>query len=209
MVSNATSNLFSWFETAGIISAVVFGIIISFIKLFGKTKNNEQENKSFINVHTQIHETLTELRVKTNGARTQVIQFHNGEYFMDGVSMRKFSVTHESVEIGLTTDSERIKGLLCSMFIPLLNFVLENDSKIISIYDVPYSFCRQFFEENNVSGFSVLPIKIKNQITGFILLQWCSDFHLDKADQNLVKNEMIRAKNSIEIQLASQKKGNI
>jgi hypothetical protein len=209
MASSTTSNLFSWFEATGIVTAVVFGAIVSFIKLFGKKKDSEQENKSFIDVHTQIHETLTELRVKTNGARAQVIQFHNGEYFMDGVSMRKFSVTHESVEVGLTTDSERIKGLLCSMFLPLLNLVLENNAKIISIYDIPYSFCRQFFEENNVTGFSVLPLKVKNQITGFILLQWCSDSHLDKAEPTLVKYEMEQAKSSIEVQLASQKKGSI
>lgn len=205
MASNATETVLHWFEVASVITAIVVGVLLTGIKLL--TKKKDDENKKFIQVHSEIHETLTELRIKTDAARAQVIQFHNGEYFMDGVSMRKFTLTHESLSRGMSADAGRIKGLLCSMFLPLLNAVVANDPKIISMYDLEHSFFKQFFEDNNVEGFCVLPIIIKNQITGFVLLQWCNSTKFDLVDTGTVKEMMQTARSAIEVQIASQKKG--
>lgn len=201
------NNTLSWFETASIITGSILGVIAGALKVFSKKKDSHKENIQFIQVHGQIHESLTELRIQTDAARTQVIQFHNGEYFMDGVSMRKFSLTHESLSRGVSADATRIKGLLCSMFVPLLNFVIKNEANVISIYDIPHSFCKQFLEENNVEGFCVLPLKVRGQITAFILTQWCSEAKLETVDHKLIKEYMNDARNAIEVQLSQQKKG--
>jgi hypothetical protein len=206
MESNENNTL-SWFETASIITGSLLGVLVGVLKVFGKKKDNHRENIDFIQVHSQIHESLTELRIQTDAARTQVIQFHNGEYFMDGVSMRKFSLTHESLSRGVSADDPRIKGLLCSMFVPLMNFVIKNEANVISVYDIPHSFCKQFFEENNVEGFVVLPLKVRGQLTAFILSQWCSEAKLETVDHKLVKQYMDDARNAIEVQLSQQKKG--
>jgi hypothetical protein len=205
MASNKSDLLIEWFETASLITAGVVGVILTTIKLVPKRKNDE--DKKYIEVHGEIHETLTELRVKTDAARSQIIQFHNGEYFMDGVSMRKFTLTHESLSRGMSADAGRIKGLLCSMFVPLLNAVVEDEPKIISMHDLQHSFFKQFFEDNNVEGFCVLPIRIRNQITGFLLNQWCNSTKFDMVDTSVVKESMLYARNAIEVQLASQRKG--
>jgi hypothetical protein len=107
----------------------------------------------------------------------------------------------------MSADSFRIKSLLCSMFLPLLNFIVENDPKIQYVGDMPHSFCKQFFEDNNVEGFSVLPIKIKNQITGFVLVQWCSINKLEALVSEDIKECVQDARSAIEVQLAQQKKG--
>ena len=206
-MESSENNTLSWFETASIITASLLGVLAGVVKVFSKKKDNHKENVDFIQVHSQIHESLTELRIQTDAARTQVIQFHNGEYFMDGVSMRKFSLTHESLSRGVSADAQRIKGLLCSMFVPLMNFVIKNEANVISVYDIPHSFCKQFFEENNVEGFVVLPLKIRGQITAFILTQWCSEAKLETVDHKLVKQYMEDARNAIEVQLSQQKKG--
>jgi len=206
-MESSENNTLSWFETASIITASLLGVLAGVVKVFSKKKDNHKENVDFIQVHSQIHESLTELRIQTDAARTQVIQFHNGEYFMDGVSMRKFSLTHESLSRGVSADAQRIKGLLCSMFVPLMNFVIKNEANVISVYDIPHSFCKQFFEENNVEGFVVLPLKIRGQITAFILTQWCSEAKLETVDHKLVKQYMDDARNAIEVQLSQQKKG--
>lgn len=206
MALTGSNSVFNWFDTASILTATILGSIIAFFRIFGP-KGTDEDNKTFIKVHTEIHETLTELRIKTDAARAQVIQFHNGEYFMDGVSMRKFSLTHESLSRGMSADAARIKGLLCSMFLPLLNAVIENNAKVRPMHELHHSFFKQFFEDNNVEGFSVLPIKIKNQITGFLLLQWCNTSKFDAANETEVKLEMESARNAIEVQLAAQKKG--
>jgi hypothetical protein len=206
-MESSENNTLSWFETASIITASLLGVLAGVVKVFSKKKDNHKENVDFIQVHSQIHESLTELRIQTDAARTQVIQFHNGEYFMDGVSMRKFSLTHESLSRGVSADASRIKGLLCSMFVPLMNFVIKNEAGVISVYDIPHSFCKQFFEENNVEGFVVLPLKVRGQLTAFILTQWCSEAKLETVDHKLVKQYMDDARNAIEVQLSQQKKG--
>ena len=99
-VFNWNEDFIKVFEHWSIWIAIGSALILGGIKFFKKMKK-EFIKDNFIQIHTEIHELLTELRVLTDSARTQVIQFHNGEYFIDGISMRKFSLTHESVEKGI------------------------------------------------------------------------------------------------------------
>jgi hypothetical protein len=86
-------SLIDYTKFIDIISLIMVGVIggvygiMKFVKSRIKTDN-------FIEIHTEIHELLTELRVTTKCMRASILQFHNGEYTMDGISMRKFSVTH-------------------------------------------------------------------------------------------------------------------
>lgn len=207
MQSNTSNSFLSWFESFSLVTGALVGVAAGLIKLFGKKTDTIKENQEFIQVHSEIHETLTELRIKTDSARAQIIQFHNGEYFMDGVSMRKFSLTHESLARGMSADASRIKGLLCSMFLPLLNYIVANKSVLVDVQKMQHSFCKQFFEDNNVEGFCVLPIKIKNQITAFLLVQWCNGMKFEYTKPIEIEEIMNSARDAIEVQLASQKKG--
>jgi hypothetical protein len=203
---------FSWsedftkvFEHWSIWAAIITAVLVGTIKGWKKIKKAWTED-NFILIHSEVHELLTELRVLTDAARAQVIQFHNGEYFMDGISMRKFSLTHESVEKGIESDGERIQGFLCSMFLPLILNVLENDPKIRYTVDLKNSYVKQYLESRNVEAFSVMPIQINNQITGFVLNQWCNGNIIDKLDNTSCSYEMYKITNAITVQLAQQKK---
>jgi hypothetical protein len=62
-----------------------------------------------------------------------------------------------------------------------------------------------------VEAFSVLPIEIKNQITGFIMVQWCSILKAEAIEDNKSENiplykEMVKIRNSVEVQLTQQHK---
>jgi hypothetical protein len=192
------------FEKWSVWVAIFFAVLAGSIKGFFKVKK-AFVNDTFITIHSEIHELLTELRVLTDSARAQVIQFHNGEYFMDGISMRKFSITHESVEKGVESDGERVQGYLCSMFLPLLLLINENNSKIHFTADLKESYMKQYLESRNVEAFSVLPIKINNITTGFCMVQWCSGYKAEKIDTIYSAEEMRKINNSITVQLAQQK----
>ena len=183
--------------------AMIFGVWKAWTKY---SKDRENNDNSFITVHGEIHEVLTELRVLTDSARAQVIQFHNGEYFMDGVSMRKFSITHESLEKGIESDANRIKGVLCSMFIPLLNLVLEDSPKIHYTADLKNSYLKQYLESRSVEAFSVLPIKIQNPTPGCVMVQWCSGLKAERIDETFTVNELTKIRNQITAQLGQQKR---
>jgi len=194
------------FEAYTVYVAITCAMIFGGWKAWKKYKSEFSNNDNFITIHSEIHELLTELRVLTDAARAQVIQFHNGEYFMDGVSMRKFSVTHESLEKGVESDANRIKGLLCSMFVPLLNLVLDNNPKICYTVDLNDSYFKQYLESRNVEAFSVLPITIQNQKTGFLMVQWCSGLKAEKIDETFSMTELHKVRNQITAQLGQQRR---
>ena len=193
------------FESWSVWIAIFFAILVGIIKGIKKVKQTISSD-NFITIHGEIHELLTELRVLTDAARTQVVQFHNGEYFMDGISMRKFSLTHESVEKGVESDGERMQGYLCSMFLPFLLLLMENNPKIYFTCDLKETYVKQYLESRNVEAFSALPIRVNNQMTGFVMIQWCSGNKAENIDSVFCSEEMRKVTNSITVQLAQQKR---
>lgn len=189
------------FEIASLSIAGILGIGYG-IKKFWKSKT---KTDNFIAIHTEIHELLTELRINSKAMRVSVLQFHNGEYFMDGISMRKFSITHESSHKGYISQSLKFKNVLCSMFIPLLNKVLEDKPTIHHVEAMTNSYAKHFFEDENISHYSCLPLKNKNSTVGFILVQWHFDFPPDMENQNAISEYTSTIRNSIELQLSYQK----
>lgn len=187
-----------------IISIVVVGILGS-IYGFIKFWNGKSKKDNFIEIHTEIHELLTELRVVTKAMRASIIQFHNGEYTMDGISMRKFSVTHESTHKGYTSQVMKLKGNLCSMYIPLLTKIVENKSTIHHTSSLPESYVRGFFEDENVSQYSCLPLKNKGANIGFVLVQWHDDFQIPGETQEKAMETFENIRSSLEMQLSQQK----
>lgn len=204
-VVNWGDNFTRVFESWTVYVAIATALLIGGIKAFKKIKELISSD-NFIRIHSEIHELLTELRVLTDTARAQVIQFHNGEYFMDGISMRKFSLTHESVEKGIESDGHRIQGFLCSMFLPLLLLVVEDQAKIQYTVDLKDSYAKQYLESRNVEAFSVLPLKTQNQMTGFIMIQWCSGTKAEVIDADFSAHQMKKITDSIAVQLAYQKR---
>jgi hypothetical protein len=189
------------FEIAAYSVAGLFGFgygIKKFWKSGFKTDN-------FIAIHTEIHELLTELRVNNKAMRVSVLQFHNGEYFMDGISMRKFSITHESSHKGYISQSLKFKNVLCSLFIPLLNKVLENKSIIHHVDAMSNSYAKHFFEDENISHYACLPLRNKNTNIGFVLIQWHYDFPPNMENQHATMEYFSNIRDSIEIQLSYQK----
>ena len=161
---------------------------------------------NFIQIHSDINERLSELRIQSNAMRASIMQFHNGEYYMDGISMRKFSVSHESSYKGYYPQVLKFKNSLCSLFTVLLEKMMENKSTIYSVETLSdHGHTKHFFEDEYISHFSILPLKNKGIIVGFILVQWHKDYapNAEQAEQFVVLFEDIH--NSIQIDLARQK----
>jgi len=169
-------------------------------------KKTEQEDDMDWRVHSDIHEQLTELRVLSDAARAQLIRFHNGEYFMDGVSMRKLSLTHESVSRGVAAEGDKKTGLLISLFAPLIEKIINNSADMHFITSEREGFHKSFMEISNVNSFMVLPVKYKNNISGYLMLQWCSPSKTKKALNNIVQTSKLitDARDRIQVLLEEQ-----
>lgn len=189
-------------ETISVIIVAVLGVLYGILRFFGLIGKKED---NFLAIHSQIHELLTELRVTSKAMRASVIQFHNGDYTLDGISMKKFSVTHESTYKGYTSQMTKLKGNLCSMYIPLLTKVVENKSVIHYTHMLPHSYVKGFFEDENVSEYACLPLKNKGANVGFVLVQWHHDFEVDTNTQESFPNNFDHLRDSIQMQLSQQK----
>ena len=191
-----------WFQIGVSAIALLSGIIYAIRKLLKKRKH--EMYMSFWSTHSQIHETLTELRVLNDCARVHLVQFHNGEYFLDGVSMKKLSLTHESVNKGTSGEGDKIQGLLISRFLPLIQKLIQEDSSLSLVEDMEESYFKQFMTSGSILAFIVLPIKYRGMTTGYVMCQWCSWEKLDKLDEKSSTSALEYAKNTIEVLLSQQ-----
>ena len=191
------------------ISTLVFGFIAGSYRQLLKFKCKQKKDKAMDwMIHSEIHELLTELRYETDAARAQLVQFHNGEYFMDGVSMKKLSLTHESLSVGVSAEADKLKGLLISLFTPLITKIVKDSPELIITKNEDDSFFKNFLLSSNAQAYLALPIKHENNICGYIMLQWCSPTKLKKASSNIneINERFTSVRNLIQIQLEEQRR---
>jgi hypothetical protein len=165
----------------------------------------QEKTVKFISIHQEINERLTELRKDTNSMRTCVLQFHNGGYFMDGISMMKFSITHESCHKGYTRQAAKLKDSQCTLFINLLAKMMEDKAQIYTTNSFEKSNTARFLEDEFVSHVACLPLKNKNTIIGFVMVQWHKDYSPDVVLVEKMMSDFVKQKDSIEMQLSYQK----
>tara|TARA_Y100000034_G_C6891147_1_gene409962 strand:- start:475 stop:1137 length:663 start_codon:yes stop_codon:yes gene_type:complete len=206
----------SWLEigmTIAAIAAGVFTFLVPYMKrkYVGRRRTTEKKDVSYPksfqwDIHTRLHETLTELRVKTDCARTQIVQFHNTGNFIDGISMKKFSVTHESLGIGVSGEGEYKKDLLVTMFLEQLT-LLKQDEPILHFTDsMKESYSKRYLQNSNVIAFSTLPIRKKREIVGYVMLEWCSENKVADIDIEYMKEVFEESRTHVEVQLDQQLK---
>ena len=202
----------SWVEVGMIIGVILAGILTVLFPLLFRLRHKKHRPNilgyaSNLNweTHTRIHETLTELRVKTDAARAQIVQFHNSGNFLDGISMKKMSLTHESLVNGISSEMETKKDLLLSLCVEGLRLLMENEPKIHITANLEDSWCKQLLQNSNVVAFSFLPIRKNKEITGYIMSQWCSWNKTDDVDESIVSKELEDARVLTEVQLHLQK----
>ena len=198
-----------WAELGGVIAAVLTGGIISGykiakargMKLLEKRQKVEFPDSCYWDTHTSIHETLTELRLNTDCARAQIVQFHNGGYFLDGISMKKMSLTHESLAPSVSSEMGIKNNLLLSMCVDGMKLLMNNEPTLHVTSELEDSWCKQLLENSNVVSFSFLPIRRSNQVVGYIMSQWCSWNKTDEINTDNLYDNIEDARKRIEIQL--------
>jgi hypothetical protein len=198
----------SWIDIGIALFALISGFMIGWKKKSSTIKKNKQKANKQTNwyIHSQIHELLTELRFSTDAARAQLVQFHNGEYFMDGVSMRKMSLTHESLAKGVSADGDRLQGMLISLFTPLIGKILEDAAHLHLTKEDKDSYFKNFLVSGSIVSYMVLPVRCENNVCGFLMLQWGSSAKTKSTEKNMsiVVEKMEETRNQIQIQLDEQ-----
>ena len=208
---NETVFFESWVEIGMALSAVVGGAAIFFfpylIKKFGKhshpNKNGYPADFNWY-IHSKLNEKLTELRVQNDCARTQIVQFHNSGNFLDGISMKKMSLTHESLANGTSSEMETKKDLLLSLCVEGLNLLKEDSPELYVVDQLEDSWCKKFMQATNVISFSFLPLRRRKEISGYVMCQWCSWNKTDAVEEKEMSIFLESARDSIEFTMEQQ-----
>ena len=168
-----------------------------------KTKQKKEYN-CFWSAHSQLHETLTELRIMTNCARVHLIQFHNGEYFLDGVSMKKLSLTHESLNKGTSGEGDKLQGILISRFITLIQKLLTGNVSLTIVREMDECYFKQFLSSGSTLAYIAVPLMQRGMVVGYIMCQWCNWEKIDQINDQEVKSIIETAKDNVEVLLSQQ-----
>jgi hypothetical protein len=218
MADNAVMDidiLGSWVEVGMVMAALTAGIFLAYplvkhiIKKRKKGKCIWKELPTapkFVKLHTKVHEQLTELRVVGNAARCQVMQFHNGGQFLDGSSIKRFSLTHESCRTGISETRHDRQDVMLTMFGEMLELITTNNPTPILTSDLPDCHWKRHLESNNVIMFSLISLRNSNgmNIIGCLSLEWCSWLKADAVDEEDIRALMQEKRRYIEAELASQ-----
>ena len=203
----------SWVEIGMALSAIVGGAAIFFYPYLLKLIKNQQSSVSGTNeypadfnwsIHSRLNEKLTELRVQNDCARTQIVQFHNSGNFLDGISMKKMSLTHESLANGTSSEMETKKDLLLSLCVEGLNLLKLDSAELYVVDQLEDSWCKKFMQASNVISFSFLPIRNRKEISGYVMCQWCSWNKTDNIEESEMSIFLESARDSIEFTMEQQ-----
>jgi len=189
---------------------IVVGFVVGLIRRYEINKLKSPPHKEFAPIdwktHSQIHELLTELRIESDAARVQIVQFHNGGTFVDGVSMMKMSLTHESVSKGVSAESGRLQSILISLFSPIIVKIIDDLPTFYVINDEKDTFSKNYLLGDSVYSFMALPLKHNTNITGYLMIQWCSPSKSNLAHRHLegISAGLATTRNLIQVHLAEQ-----
>ena len=202
----------SWVEVGMVSAALLAGIITVLLPILLKRKPKlmvGDDSSGYpmnynVGIHSRLHETLTELRVRTDAARTQIVQFHNSGTFLDGISMKKMSLTHESLENGVSSEMSIKKDLLLSLCVDGLKLLMKNEPKVYITQQLEESWCKHMLQNSNVIAFAFLPLRKNKDIVGYVMAQWCSWNKTDSIDEDTVSQELEDSRVLMEVQLQQQ-----
>ena len=173
------------------------GVVVGIMGAIKKRKINlgwnSKKDKMFVEKHGRIHELLTELRVTIRASRCAIFQFHNGGSFADGMSIKRFSVTHESCDTGTNSVLLESQDALVTRYLDVIAVMNESPGKIVAVSSLSPSAFRSCLEINSVEYFSVVPLRLFDGLTtlGFVCCHWRSADPLDEMEkEGITQNEL-------------------
>ena len=186
----------SWIEVGMVSVVVAAGIMIALPSIIRTTVRAVNKKRSvwpcddgYRKTHSRVHEFLTEIRIKSNASRSWVMQFHNGGNFLDGTSIKRFSLTHESCAVGVSDTVSSRQNCQASTFVELLDILTdpEHNGGPQLTSDLPDCHLKRHLEGHHTLIYSVVPLKDARGVLtiGALCVDW-SDWDLvDEIDDEI------------------------
>jgi hypothetical protein len=123
-------------------------------------ENRKKEFEHAIETQGIVNKALDSLLVKYDLDRIWLAQFHNGgNYYPGNKSMKKMSVSFESVAPGISSDIMKMQNLPVSFFSPILQKLNNGqESFVVDVTTEEDYALRSFWENRGVTSVYLFPI---------------------------------------------------
>ena len=206
------SSIDFWINIGAAIVGLIGGMLASVTYLKNRIVfwKKQEEIDSAITVddirrYGQVQEILTTLRNQCGADRVQILQFHNGGKFLDGSSMKRMSVTHESCSYGVAYEYMHMQAVLATLLWEKIEMVKKDEPQIHLVNTLSESTLRTYCRSKGTEAFAVLPIRKDTLVIGFVNLDWLD---AETAPSNPMEFALMleEQRNYIELQLAKEQK---
>ncbi|PJZ51581.1 hypothetical protein [Leptospira adleri] len=157
-----------------------------------------------LNINSMVQDRLALLRDHYSASRAKVFQFHNGEYYLNGAGVEKFSMSHISVKPGMAVPynfEEYYTKKEISMSVELIKPICDSSFYYLKTDDLPEtSRWRRIFRFNDIKAHLFAKIDYQGFAEGFISISWHDDLEHDTDP-----TEIIRAAEEIGLLLRTDK----
>ena len=138
-----------------------------------KAKRAKEKSESIttedVSSMIEIQEFLNSLIEKWEIDRGAIYQFHNGGKFFNGVSMKKYSLTHESTSPGIVKVKEASQNVFVTEHPTMMKLISENVIFSMEIEDPRLDYIRDRLEEQGIVQIMTVPIRsLNNILLGFV-----------------------------------------
>lgn len=185
--ANITSSISSWYNIGWMMASGLAGIFAYF---WGKKSSSDTDLKNaditpkFQQKQNTIYDQVLALRILAGADRSRIGQFHNGGKFLDGSSMKRFSITHESCDLGVPFEATNLQNIVVTIFWDMISLVKNEKSEVVFTKDLPEGHFRSYCKSHGVDAVLLMPLHKDELYTGFVMLEWCD---VDKIPQDLNK----------------------
>jgi len=116
-----------------------------------------------------VNDFIEDMRQRYGFDRVSICQFHNGGKFLNGKSMKKFSMTYEMASPGIEKIKRKYQNVMVSEFPRLFAAMLKTDFMIITPESTEYPDIVREMEVNGiVQSVKVVIRGLRGDILGFI-----------------------------------------
>lgn len=159
--------------------------------------------------HAEINGVLAELRTVLDAKVAYVGQYHNGGNFLDGSSVKRYSVSHESCAPGIGRTALPMQNVLISLFWDIVPFLQENKTTGRLVSELQDSYLKSTLVDDGDYAFALLPLRKwcrKNrqlQLIGYIYVSWGDKESYEGKPEAYIGTQLTNARRVIENQLLS------
>lgn len=176
------NNLFSMLDSGfwSSIATGAFSVLVTLITVWSKhyldTRTKEKKRKEDEQISTydvdsmcEIQEFLENIKDKWNLDRVAIYQFHNGGKFFNGIAMKKFSLTYESISAGIARIKEDTQNVFVTEHPSLMRHLNTKDFFFVNADDPALDYMRAKVEEYGIIQLITVPMRSLNgSLLGFM-----------------------------------------